>query len=69
MRLDRYQESDEHKLVLSGFIGFVDPIRDSAAGAVRALADHGIAVKILTGDARTVTRQVAAQVGIDDDDA
>src|SRR4029077_8779518 len=64
-RLERYRESDEHNLVLAGFVGFVDPVRDSAAGAVGSLADHGVAVKILTGDSKVVARQVAAQVGVD----
>jgi Mg2+-importing ATPase len=64
-RFERYGESDEQNLVLAGFVGFVDPVRDSAAGAVRSLADHGVAVKILTGDSKVVARHVAAQVGVD----
>ena len=63
-RFERYRESDEQNLVLAGFVGFVDPVRDSAAGAVRSLADHGVAVKILTGDSKVVARQVATQVGV-----
>jgi Mg2+-importing ATPase len=66
-RIDSYGESDERNLVLAGFVGFVDPVRDSAAPAVRSLADHGVAVKILTGDSAVVARRVAAQVGIDAD--
>jgi Mg2+-importing ATPase len=64
-RFEHYTEADEDHLVLAGFVGFVDPVRGSAAAAVRSLADHGVKVKILTGDSKTVTRQVAAQVGID----
>ena len=64
-RFERYGESDEQNLVLAGFVGFVDPVRDSAAGAVRSLADHGVAVKILTGDSKVVARQVAGLVGVD----
>ena len=63
-RFEYYDESDEQNLVLAGFVGFVDPVRDSAPTAVRSLADHGVAVKILTGDSKTVARQVAAQVGV-----
>ncbi|MBE1579575.1 Mg2+-importing ATPase [Amycolatopsis marina] len=63
-RLSGYDEGDEHDLVLVGFVGFVDPVRDSAADAARTLADHGVTVKILTGDNRHVAAQVAAQVGI-----
>ncbi|PXX06629.1 magnesium-translocating P-type ATPase [Mycolicibacterium moriokaense] len=63
-RFECYDESDEQNLVLAGFVGFVDPVRDSAPDAVRSLAEHGVAVKILTGDSKTVARQVAAQVGV-----
>ena len=64
-RLERYRETDEQSLILAGFVGFVDPVRDSAAGAVRGLADHGVRVKILTGDSKIVARQVASVVGVD----
>jgi Mg2+-importing ATPase len=63
-RFECYDECDEQDLVLAGFVGFVDPVRDSAPAAVRTLAEHGVAVKILTGDSKTVARQVAAQVGV-----
>jgi P-type Mg2+ transporter len=64
-RWERYRPSDETDLVLVGFVGFVDPIRDSAAAAVAQLAEHGVRVKMLTGDAKAVAVQVARQVGID----
>lgn len=64
-QLERYTEAHERDLVLAGFVGFVDPIRKSAAGAVDELAHHGVAVKILTGDSRIVARQVAASVKVD----
>jgi P-type Mg2+ transporter len=64
-RLERYGENDETDLVLAGFVGFVDPVRASAAPAVGELADRGVQVKILTGDNSIVARQVAGQVGVD----
>ena len=63
-RCERYDESDENDLVLAGFVAFVDPIRESAGPAVRMLAEHGVTVKVLSGDSRTVARQVATQVGV-----
>ncbi|SEO44091.1 magnesium-translocating P-type ATPase [Amycolatopsis saalfeldensis] len=63
-RLDGYDARDENELVLVGFVGFVDPVRDRAATAVRALDEHGVTVKILTGDNPHVATQVAAQVGV-----
>jgi Mg2+-importing ATPase len=63
-RLDGYDSHDENELVLVGFVGFVDPVRDGAATAVRALNEHGVTVKILTGDNPHVATRVAAQVGV-----
>lgn len=62
--VEPYGPADEHDLILAGFLGFVDPVRESAAGAVATLAEHRCAVKILTGDARTVARHVAEFVGV-----
>ena len=58
-----YSLADETGLTLMGFIAFLDPPKDSAADAIRALNDNGVAVKILTGDNDIVTRNVCRQVG------
>ncbi|NCT66360.1 MAG: magnesium-translocating P-type ATPase [Rhodanobacteraceae bacterium] len=58
-----YSLADETELTLMGFIAFLDPPKDSAADAIRALNDNGVAVKILTGDNDIVTRNVCRQVG------
>ncbi|MGH8042308.1 MAG: magnesium-translocating P-type ATPase [Rudaea sp.] len=59
-----YSRDDEKDLTLMGFIAFLDPPKDSAAEAIGALNANGVAVKILTGDNDTVTRNVCRQVGI-----
>jgi Mg2+-importing ATPase len=59
-----YSLADEAGLVLTGFVAFLDPPKDSAADAIRALADNGVAVKVLTGDNDIVTRNVCRQVGL-----
>jgi P-type Mg2+ transporter len=59
-----YSRDDESELTLMGFIAFLDPPKDSAAEAIRALNSNGVAVKILTGDNDIVTRNVCRQVGI-----
>ncbi|WP_208300543.1 magnesium-translocating P-type ATPase [Mycobacterium sp. DL592] len=64
-RLGRYDEHDESDLVLIGFIGFVDPLRETAGHTIAQLREHGVEVKVLTGDSRIVARVVAGQVGID----
>jgi Mg2+-importing ATPase len=56
--------ADEAELVLVGYIAFLDPPKESAAPALRALAAHGVAIKVLTGDSDRVAAQVCAQVGL-----
>jgi P-type Mg2+ transporter len=60
-----YTVADEADLTLAGFIGFLDPPKESAAPALEALAGQGIAVKILTGDNELVTRKICRDVGLD----
>lgn len=55
---------DESELVLVGFAGFLDPPKASAASALAALRQAGIAIKIITGDSELVTRHVCAQLNI-----
>ena len=56
--------SDEIELVFAGFAAFLDPPKTSAAQALRAMADSGIGVKIVTGDNELVTRHVCTQLGV-----
>jgi len=62
-----YTVADESGLTLIGYIAFLDPPKESAAPALKALAAHGITVKVLTGDNDRVTRQVCRQVGLPGD--
>lgn len=59
-----YQTRDEAKLVVRGFLTFFDPPKDSAAPAIRALNDYGVAVKVLTGDNPIITSKVCRDVGL-----
>jgi Mg2+-importing ATPase len=59
-----YSVDDEQDLVLMGLIAFLDPPKETAAQAIAALHDHGVAVKVLTGDNEIVTRQVCRHVGL-----
>ena len=63
-----YTVSDESSLVLAGFIGFLDPPKETAGPALTALRDHGIAVKILTGDNDVIARKVCHDVGLEPGD-
>ncbi|MCD8048254.1 MAG: magnesium-translocating P-type ATPase [Clostridia bacterium] len=55
---------DERKMVLIGYLAFLDPPKESAADAIKALAAHGVHTKILTGDNEKMTRTICAEVGI-----
>ena len=45
-----YSKADEAGLTLIGYIAFLDPPKESTAPALKALAAHGVVVKVLTGD-------------------
>jgi P-type Cu+ transporter len=47
-----------------GVIAIADPVKPTTAAAVRALADAGVRVVMLTGDNRTTAEAVARKLGI-----
>lgn len=60
-----YTLADESNLILTGYIAFLDPPKETAAAAIAMLREHGVAVKILTGDNEVVTRKVCREVGLE----
>ncbi|KWZ38351.1 magnesium-translocating P-type ATPase [Burkholderia savannae] len=62
---EQYRTADERDLVVRGFLTFLDPPKESAAPALAALRENGVAVKVLTGDNPTVTLNVCRQVGLE----
>lgn len=62
--LKGYSIADESELTLVGYIAFLDPPKDSAAPALMALAEHGVLVKVLTGDNERVTAKICKEVGL-----
>lgn len=59
-----FDVSNEKNMVLMGFIGFLDPPKESAKESVEALNKAGIRVIVLTGDNAEVTRSVCNRVNI-----
>ncbi len=59
-----FSVADESDMVLMGYLAFLDPPKESASDAIRALKEHGVGVKILTGDNDKVARNICRQVGI-----
>ena len=60
-----YSKDDESDLILQGYVAFLDPPKETASVAIRALRKHGVAVKVLTGDNDLVSRKVCHEVGLD----
>ena len=61
----QYTTKDERDLVIRGFLTFLDPPKETAGPAIRALQDIGVAVKVLTGDNAVVTSKICRQVGLE----
>ncbi len=55
---------NEKNMVLLGFIGFLDPPKESAKSAIENLNNAGIRVVVLTGDNAEVTKCICKKVGI-----
>ncbi len=55
---------DESDMVLIGYLAFLDPPKESAAQAIKQLNEHGIEVKVLSGDNDAVVKTISRQVGI-----
>ena len=56
---------DESEMILMGYLAFLDPPKESAANAIKALKEHGVRTKILTGDNEKVTKTICKQVGLE----
>lgn len=65
--IPNYGVKDECDLILVGYLAFLDPPKDSASEAIMALQEHGVAVKIVTGDNDIVTRKICQEVGLEID--
>jgi Mg2+-importing ATPase len=57
--------ADENEMTLVGYLAFLDPPKDSAGAAIKALNEFGVRVKVLTGDNDAVTATVCKSVGLD----
>lgn len=59
-----FNTDDEFDMVLIGYLAFLDPPKETAAAAIKALNDHGVIVKVLSGDNALICETVAKKVGI-----
>ncbi len=56
---------DESEMVMIGYLAFLDPPKPSASIAIKALNEHGVQVKVLSGDNAQITQNICRQVGVD----
>jgi Mg2+-importing ATPase len=59
-----FSVKDEKEMVLIGFVGFLDPPKESAVPAITALREYGVRTVVLTGDSEGVAIKVCGKVGI-----
>jgi Mg2+-importing ATPase len=64
---ESFSSADESGLILLGYLAFFDPPKDSAEKAIRTLGEHGVRVKVLTGDNELVTKKICDDVGFSAD--
>ena len=55
---------DESDMVLIGFVGFLDPPKESAGTAIAALKNNGVRTVVLTGDSEGVAINICGRLGI-----
>ena len=63
-KTSEFTVADEKNMVLIGFIGFLDPPKESAKSSIEKLNKNGIRVIVLTGDNVEVTKCICDKVGI-----
>ena len=62
--ISEFSVKDESKMTFLGFIGFLDPPKESAKSAIERLNSYGVRVMVLTGDNEYVTRAICEKVNI-----
>ena len=62
--VDVFGVEDESDMVLIGFVGFLDPPKESAGTAIAALKKNGVRTVVLTGDSEGVAINICGRLGI-----
>ncbi|MEI7619999.1 MAG: magnesium-translocating P-type ATPase [Candidatus Falkowbacteria bacterium] len=61
---NKYTKADESEMILIGFVAFYDPPKISAKETVAFMAEHGIEMKIITGDSPLVAKKICEDLDI-----
>ncbi|MBR3255298.1 MAG: magnesium-translocating P-type ATPase [Clostridia bacterium] len=62
--VQNFNVAEEKNMVLMGFIGFLDPPKESAKESIEKLNKSGIRVIVLTGDNSDISKCICNKVGI-----
>ncbi|MEA2696348.1 MAG: P-type Mg2+ transporter [Myxococcales bacterium] len=59
-----YGKDDECALILQGYVAFFDPPKETCTVAIAELQNHGMVVKVITGDNELVALKICKEVGL-----
>lgn len=62
---DRYGMNEEANLVLRGFMAFYDPPKEDVKETLVFMKEHGVDIKILTGDSPLVTKKICHDLNLE----
>ncbi|MFA5109086.1 MAG: magnesium-translocating P-type ATPase [Patescibacteria group bacterium] len=65
VKKDRYPPSEENELMLLGFMAFYDPPKNDVKETLVFMKQHGVDIKILTGDSPLVTKKICNDLGLE----
>jgi len=62
---ERYEMKEESGLTLRGFMAFYDPPKEDVKETIVFMKEHGVDIKILTGDSPLVTKKICQDLDIE----
>jgi Mg2+-importing ATPase len=64
IKKDRYEYSEENELSLKGFMAFYDPPKKDVKETLVFMKEHGVDIKILTGDGPLITKKICNDLNL-----
>lgn len=61
---NKYEIGEEAEMTLRGFMVFYDPPKLDVKETLNFMKDHGIEIKILTGDGQLITEKICSDIGL-----
>lgn len=64
LKKDEYDYAEENDLILRGFMAFYDPPKIDVKETLVFMEEHGVAIKILTGDGPLITKKICGDLNL-----